>query len=96
MPGISSAKTRFALLPGHDELQTNQRAYVPTATSQACPDMNEAANQGGLGMTGARGGAERCRTTLHHQEFATFTSDLYKSRDICGSFLRLVHPTHPC
>jgi hypothetical protein len=69
---------------------------VPTGTSQACPDMNEAANQGGLEMTGARGGAERCRTTLQHQEFATFTSDLYKSRDICGSFLHLVRPTRPC
>jgi hypothetical protein len=71
MPGTSSAKTRFALLPGHDELQANQRAYVPTGTSQACPDMNEAANQGGLAMTGARGSAERCRTTLQHQELAT-------------------------
>jgi len=29
-------------------------ATCQQATSQACPDMNEAANQGGLGMTGAR------------------------------------------
>ena len=63
---------------------------VSTGTSQACPDMNEAANQGGLGMTGARGRAERC---LQHQELATSTGDLCKSRDICGSFLRLVRPT---
>jgi hypothetical protein len=59
-------------------------------------DMNEAANQGGLGMTGARGGAERCRTTLQHPELTTFTTDLYRSRDTCGNFLRLVRPTRPC
>jgi hypothetical protein len=69
---------------------------VPTGTSQACPDMNEAANQGGLGMTGARGGAERCRATLQRQELATFKTDLYRSRDTCGNFLRLVRPTRPC
>jgi hypothetical protein len=96
MPGISSAKTRFALLPGHDELQTNPRAYVPTATSQACPDMNEAANQGGLRDDRCAGRSERCRTILQHRKLAAFTSDLYKSRDICGSFLRLVRPARPC
>jgi hypothetical protein len=32
MPGTSSAKTRFALLPGHDELQHN--AQNPDATSR--------------------------------------------------------------
>ena len=26
----------------------------------------------------------------------TFTSDLYKSRDTYGNFLRLVRPTGPC
>jgi hypothetical protein len=66
------------------------------ATSQACPDMNEAANQGGLRDDRCAGRSERCRTILQHRKLAPFTSDLYKSRDICGSFLRLVRPTRPC
>jgi hypothetical protein len=37
------------------------------ATSQACPDMNEAANQGGLRDDRCAGRSERCRTILQHR-----------------------------
>ena len=66
------------------------------ATLQACPDMNEAANQGGLRDDRCAGRSERCRTILQHRKLAAFTSDLYKSRDTYGNFLRLVRPTRPC
>jgi hypothetical protein len=72
------------------------RAMCQQAASQACPDMNEAANQGDLRDDRCAGAAERCRTTRQHQELATVTGDLYKSRDTCGSFLRLVRLAHPC
>src|SRR5882724_7339850 len=94
-PGHLARRRASRFCPGMTSLKRTSACDVPTGTSQACPDMNEAANQGGLGMTGARGGAERCRTTLQHQELATFTTDLYRSRDTCGNFLRLVRPTRP-
>ena len=47
-------------------------------------------------MAGARSGAERCRTSPQHRQLATFTNDLYKSRDTYGNFLRLVRPTRSC
>ncbi len=39
MPGSPSAKTRFALLPGHDELREQwekKNAYSDTAFSEIC------------------------------------------------------------
>jgi len=58
--------------------------------------MNEAANRGGLRGDRCAERSGRCRTTPQHCKLATFTGDLYKSRDTCGSFLRLVRPTRPC
>jgi hypothetical protein len=56
----------------------------------------KAANRGGLRDDRCAGWSERCRTTPQHEELAIFTTDLYRSRDTCGSFLRLVRPTRPC
>ncbi len=39
MPGTSGAKTRFALLPGHDELRSAEDAYSETAFSEICQSL---------------------------------------------------------
>ena len=41
MPGTSSAKTRFALLPGHDELRETgeEELYSVTAFSEICQSL---------------------------------------------------------
>ena len=42
MPGTSSAKTRFALLPGHDELkgaEMERSPYSETAFSEICQSL---------------------------------------------------------
>jgi hypothetical protein len=57
---IGAPQSMSAIAPPNSAARATYRRNI------AGSDMNEAANQGGLGMTGARGGAERCRTTLHH------------------------------
>jgi hypothetical protein len=58
-------------------------ARAMSETSQACPDMNEAANQGGLGMTGAG----RCRAMPGHSATPGI-SDLYKRPLQVSRYLR--------
>src|SRR4030095_1852231 len=59
-----------AIAPPNSAARGNN-ARSQQATSQACPDMNEAASRGGLHDDRCAGRSERCRTTLQHPELAT-------------------------